>query len=55
MEQDNKDAMPAKSCMITLAFGIKTDEDALAVKKVIDEAVKDIEKKRYSFQIIEAT
>jgi len=55
MEQDKKDNMPTKSCMITLAFGIESDEDALAVKKVIDEAVKDIEKKRYSFGIIEAT
>jgi len=54
MGENDKDTMPAKSCMITLAFGIKTDEEALAVKKVVDEAIKDIEKKRYTFQIIQA-
>lgn len=39
--------------MITLMFSIETDEEALTVKHVVDEAVKDIEKKRFTFQIIE--
>ena len=46
--------MPPKSCMITLMFGIDTDAEALEVKKVIDEAIKDIKKKRYTFQINES-
>jgi len=45
--------MPKKSCMLTLMFGIENDKEALLVKHAIDEAVKDIEKKRYTFQINE--
>jgi len=45
--------MPKKSCMVTLMFGIENDKEALLVKQAIDEAVKDIEKKRYTFQIVE--
>jgi len=49
-----KEPMPKKSCMVTLMFGIETDAEALDVKAVIDEKVKDIEKKRYTFQINES-
>ena len=52
-EQQQPEPMPKKSCMVTLMFEIKTDDEAMAVKKVIDEAVKNIEKKRFTFQIIE--
>jgi len=52
--QTLNEPMPKKSCMVTLMFEIETDADALAVKKVIDDAVKDIEKKRYTFQINES-
>jgi len=34
-------------------FEIQTDEQAMELKKSIDTHVKDIEKKRYTFQIIE--
>ena len=47
------DPPPKKACMITLLFEVKTDEEALAVKKVLDEQVGDIDKKRYTFQIVE--
>jgi len=53
---DDKQAlepMPKKACMVTLMFGVTHDTEALEVKKAIDEAVKDIEKKRFTFQIIE--
>ena len=54
MEQpQEKTPIPKKSCMITLMFGIETDAEALEVKKVIDEAVKDIKEKRYNFGINE--
>lgn len=53
MDENNREPMPKKSCMITLMFGIDTDEQALVVKQVVDDAIKDIEKKRYTFQINE--
>lgn len=55
MEENQKESMPKKSCMVTLMFGIETDAEALALKKVIDEQVKNIEKKRYTFQINETS
>jgi len=51
--QEPKEPMPKKSCMVTLMFEIKTDEQAMELKKSIDTHVKGIEKKRYTFQIIE--
>ena len=45
--------MPKKSCMITLMFGIDNDQQALDVKKQVDNIVKDIKDKRYNFQINE--
>lgn len=53
MDEQVKEAMPKKSCMVTLMFGITDDEQAMSLKKVIDEHVKNIEKKRYTFQINE--
>ncbi|KKN03558.1 hypothetical protein LCGC14_1106500 [marine sediment metagenome] len=53
MDEKEKEPMPKKSCMITLMFEIEDDAEALALKKVIDEHVKNIEKKRYNFQINE--
>ncbi len=53
-EQTPTEPMPKKSCMITLMFGIESDTEALELKKVIDEQVKDIKKKRYTFQINES-
>lgn len=48
-----KTPMPKKSCVITLMFAIKDDAEALAVKAKMNEIVKDLEEKRYSFQITE--
>ncbi|GAI91549.1 unnamed protein product [marine sediment metagenome] len=53
METPPKKEIPKRSCMITLMFGIDNDAQALAVKKVIDDAVKNIEEKRYTFQLNE--
>ena len=53
MEAEPKKEMPKRSCMITLMFGIDNDAQALAVKKVIDEAISDIKEKRYTFQLNE--
>ena len=46
--------MPKKSCMITLMFPVEDDVLALQIKGVIDEAIKDITEKRYTFQIQES-
>ncbi len=53
MDEPVKKPMPKKSCMITLMFGIESDTEALEVKKVIDDAIKDIKDKRYNFGINE--
>jgi len=53
MESPPTKEMPKRSCMITLMFGIENDAEALAVKKVIDEAISDIKEKRYTFQLNE--
>lgn len=45
--------MPKKACMITLMFPVNDDTDALAVKQVLDDAVKDMKEKRFTFQITE--
>lgn len=46
--------MPKKSCMVTLMFAIEDDTEALKLKAVIDDAIKDIKEKRYTFQIQES-
>jgi len=46
MENESKTAMPKKSCTITLMFAIESDEQALAVKAKLDEAIQDIKEKR---------
>lgn len=46
--------MPKKACMINLMFPVTDDKDALAIKQGIDEIVKDIVEKRFTFQIIES-
>lgn len=47
--------MPKKSCMITIMFGIEDDTEALKLKSVIDDAIKDVKEKRYTFQIQESS
>lgn len=44
---------PKKGCNISLMFPIENDTEALAIKAKIDEAVADMEHKRYTFQISE--
>lgn len=46
--------MPKKACMINLMFAIDNDKEALTIKELIDNAVKDIKDKRYTFQIVES-
>jgi len=52
-EKPTPEPMPKKSCMITLMFACPTDQQAIDVKGKIDEIVKDIAPKRYSFSINE--
>jgi len=52
-EHSEQTPMPKKSCMITIMFGIENDTEALAVKEKLDDALKDIKEKRYSFGINE--
>ena len=54
MEQNNQQPMPKKACMINLMFGITDDKEALALKVLISDSVKDIKEKRFTFQIIES-
>lgn len=52
-EKSQITTMPKKACMITLMFGIKDDAEGLAVKQIVDDAIKEIPEKRYTFQITE--
>lgn len=52
-EQKQQTDIPKKSCMITVMFGIETDEQALDVKQQVDDALKNLKEKRYTFQINE--
>lgn len=52
-EQQQQTPVPKKSCMITVMFGIEDDKEALNVKQQIDDALKDLKDKRYTFQINE--
>jgi len=45
--------MPKKACVITLMFPVENDTDALAIKQVLDDTIKDMKEKRYTFQITE--
>jgi len=39
--------------MITLMFPIEGDAEGMKIKQIIDDAVKDMKEKRYTFQINE--
>jgi len=45
--------IPKRSCMITLMFEVKDDTQAYNINGAITELVKDIDPKRYTFQIDE--
>jgi hypothetical protein len=53
MENAQPVPMPKKACMITIMFAVTDDKFAVEIKRRIDEAVQDIEEKRYTFQITE--
>lgn len=53
MAKTKKDKAQKKVCMVTLAFAIDTNEEAIHIKEYFDNAVKDVKQKRYTFQIIE--
>ena len=44
---------PKKGVSIQIMFPCESDEEALAIKKRIDEVVKDVTEKRYTFSISE--
>jgi len=48
-----KTPMPKKSCVITIMFPIEQDAEALKIKAVVDDSIKDMKDKRYTFQITE--
>lgn len=52
-ESVEKTPMPKKSCVVTIMFPIEQDAEALKIKEVIDNAIKDMKEKRYTFQITE--
>lgn len=42
-----------KACMISLMFEVENDDEAFDVKRKLDDALPNIDKKRYTFQIVE--
>lgn len=42
-----------KACQIMIMFPVENDEDALAIKKAIDDVVGDLPDKKYNFSINE--
>lgn len=53
MEKPPENTMPKKACVINLMFECTDDKQAFAVKEAIDAIVKDIQQKRFTFQIVE--
>lgn len=53
METPQEIQKPKRACNISVIFPCEDDTKAMELKKIIDEAVKDIENKRYTFQILE--
>ena len=53
MDTPQTPSMPKMACLINLMFPVNDDTEALHVKKVIDETIKNIKDKRYTFQITE--
>jgi len=53
MESPNTPPIPKKACMINLMFPIDSNEEAVRIKDKVDELIKNIKEKRYTFQIVE--
>ncbi|GAI82904.1 unnamed protein product [marine sediment metagenome] len=51
--ENPKEPIPQKSVMVTVMFGIKDNQEAMVFKDKLDALVKEIEPKRYTFQINE--
>ena len=54
MDKSITGTMPKKACMINIMFPVETDDEALEVKKHIDDVLTDKKDKRYTFQIVES-
>ena len=50
---DDKNIQKPSVCHIDVIFPVTSDEQAIEVKHCISEALKDIDKKRFTFQIID--
>jgi len=48
-----KPEQPKKGVSIQIMFPCECDDDAIAIKKRIDDVVKEIKEKRYTFNITE--
>lgn len=53
MEIPRPEPKQQKGCIITLMFPVEDDKFALEIKSRIDECIKDIPDKRFTFQINE--
>jgi len=51
--QEQAPKPPKKACQISIMFPVDDDQKALDVKKAIDVIVKDIQDRRYTFNISE--
>jgi len=54
MPEPQQPPMPKKVCMMTIMFPIIENETAYTIKTTLDEVIKDIPDKRFTFQIIES-
>jgi len=52
-EQPQEPKKPKKGVSIQIMFPCDSDDEAIAIKKAIDDVVKDITEKRYTFSISE--
>lgn len=46
--------LPKKGVMVTITFPIESDTEAIEVKQQLNEALKDVKDKRFTFQIFES-
>lgn len=53
MDKPPESPMPKKACVISLMFECVEDKQAFELKAQIDAMVKDIQQKRFTFQIVE--
>lgn len=51
--EEGKQITPPQACHIDILFPVTSDEQALEIKQVISEALKDVKQKRVRFSITE--